>query len=154
MSTLANSTDVVIKLHGAAAIKEMLKQKPLDATLIAINQYKYVSIFYKKENDRFYADYTNGKGWEKSTCQHDQQELIQDLASYSFILADIAALEAALADSVGEQVGNPIKTLKSQVDAQFIRVGLRREHETNKDGYWRGQYDAYEIVQHMIRKIS
>lgn len=151
MSTLARSTDIVIKLHGTAAIKKMLEQKPFDATLIAINQYKYVSIFYKKENDRFYADYANGKGWEKRTCQQSEQELIQDLASCSFILADMAVLEAALADCVCEQV-NPIKTLKSQVDAQFARVSSRREHEgADKAGYWQGHYDAYEIVQHMMR---
>lgn len=153
MNTLQSNPEIVIELHGACTIKTILKAKPADASLVAINQYKSASIFYKSEDGFYFADYTNGRGWE-GVCQRCEKELIQDLAAHAFILVDVAALELALQAYPDEVMENPMTVLKARVDAQFTRVSARREHEKNKDSYWQGHYDAYEIVQHMIRQFG
>lgn len=151
MNTLSN-TEIVISLHSTATIKALLNAKPTDASLIAVNQFKSASIFYKIENGVIYADYTNGKGWEK-VCQDNVQELIKDLATYHFILTDLESLKTALEAHTGDESVDSMILLKSRVDAQFQRVDARREYEQQKDGYWQGHYDAYEIVQNMIRQF-
>lgn len=152
MSTLVKNAEIAVKLHPANMIKTMLSIKPCDAILVAVNQYKSALIFYKTDGKYFYADYGNGRGWEK--VRHKTQDgLTSDLAACAFVLCDLAALEAALPDSMGTEVINPMKVLKARIDAQFTRVDGRREHEKNKEGYWQGQYDAYEIVQHMVKEL-
>lgn len=152
MNTLVKNAEIAVKLHPAITIKTMLGIKPCDASLVAVNQYKSALIFYKTDGKHFYADYGNGRGWEK--VRHKTQDgLASDLAACAFVLCDVAALEAALPVSMGAEVVNPMQVLKARIDAQFTRVDGRREHEKDKAGYWQGQYDAYEIVQHMVREF-
>lgn len=153
MSLLVKSAKAAASLHPANILKVMLANKPTDASLVAVSQYKAALIFYKNEGQRFYADYSNGNGWEK-TRYRTEEGLKKDLTVCSFILTDLEALESALPDEISADAVNPIQVLKTRVDAQFARIDGRRSAEKKKQDYWQGQFDAFEIVQSMIRDLT
>lgn len=152
MNLLTNSTDIVLKLHNADALLTMIKAKPVDASLIAVNQFKCASIFYKTDSKGLmHADYSNGRGWEPIR-QRQVEHLVDVLKMGSFVLADLALLESGLRELGAKDTDNPMILLKQRVDAQFMRIDCRREVDGDCNGYWNGQYEAYETVQLMIRE--
>lgn len=152
MSTSKVDAQTMVKLHGVNILAPLLNSKPSDAAMVAINRYKSALIFYKTENNYFYADYCNGRGWEKQRKQ-SLEKLTANLAACSFVLLEIGALETVLGSYEVQIERRQVLEIKSKVDSQFARVSTRREFEKNKDGYWQGQYDCLEIVQHIIQKF-
>ena len=153
MNLLINSTDMVLKLHSADALLMMIKSRPVDATLVAVNQFKCASIFYKTNGKGLIdVDFNNGRGWE-STRHRSVENLFDVLSAGGFVLGDLALLEIKLKEIGASETNNPLIELKQRVDAQFVRVDGRRQAEGNQ-GYWQGHYDAYEIVKHMIGELT
>lgn len=151
MSTSKVNAEAMVKLHGPNTIARLLLLKPSDASLVAVNRYKSALIFYKSENNYFYADYCNGRGWEKQRKQ-SLATLTENLAACSFVLVESCALDAVLNGFEVQLERKQILEIKSIIDAQFARVDARRLHEKNKHGYWQGHYDCLEILQHVVRK--
>ena len=60
--------------------------------------------------------------------------------------------ESGLRELGAKDTDNPMILLKQRVDAQFMRIDCRREVDGDCNGYWNGQYEAYETVQLMIRE--
>lgn len=134
----------------------MLKQRQSNARYIAISKHKCASIFYRNELGVWYADYRNGKGWEK-TQQISESDLQKDLKAISFMLCELVDLEAELSNHPLDELqcnGGPLVELKGRIDTQLARVSLRRDAEGDPNGYWAGSHEAYEIVLNMIRDID
>lgn len=164
MKVSKQSAETILKIHGPEKLQPILKAKPEGARFIAISRYKCASIFYKNELGRFYADYRNGRNWEE-VRQVNVRELTADLIGLDMVLCVIEDLECLIASLVAlqpepiqvfEEIANedPLLELKSRVDSQFSRIGLRCNAEGDASGYWQGQYDAYETVQSMIRDLT
>lgn len=151
MSTSKVNAEAMVKLHGPKTIARLLLLKPSDASLVAVNRYKSALIFYKSENNYFYADYCNGRGWEKQRKQ-SLAKLTENLAACSFVLVESCALDAVLNGHEVQLERNQILEIKSVIDTQFARVDSRRLYEKDKDGYWQGQYDLLEILQLVVQK--
>lgn len=100
-------------------------------------------------------DSLRGHGWELSR-QKSEKQLIKELRNISMLFTDLASLEEALSKEAFEDLDDatPMSLLKNRVDSQISRVALRRDHDSEKNGYWQGQYEAYETVQHMIRECA
>ncbi len=156
MNTSKQTAKTVINLHGANALNGMFKKRPSDSRYMAISKNKCASIFYKNVQGVLYADYRNGKGWEKAQ-QISVGDLEKDLHGVSFMLCELDDLEAELSNHPLDELqcnGGPLVELKGRIDAQFARVSLRRDAEGDPNGYWAGSHEAYEIVLNMIRDID
>lgn len=145
---------LIIQIHGAGPMKEMLQKKPEESRYIAISKDKLASIFYKNIRGTFYMNSLNGLGWE-IVRQKSEKELIKSLWGISFLMADIGTLESILS-SMPIVLDEPVAMVKfeSKVNAQFARITMRRDYDGDKSGYWQGQYDAFEIVQSMMRECA
>lgn len=148
-----STATTVMQLYSTEELNVLMANRPKDAQIIAISKNKCTSIFYKNVGGEYFADYRNGKGWEK-TRQRSRKELNDDLRCISLVPIEIEDLARAIEHLSGVELEpkDKILYLKSRVDSQMVRVDMRRDHEDT--GYWRGQHDAYEIVQHMIREVA
>jgi hypothetical protein len=148
-----NTATTVMELYGAEELSILMSDRPKDAQIIAISKNKCTSIFYKNVSGEYFADYRNGNGWEK-TRQRSRKELNDDLRCISLIPVEIDELVASIERMAGVELKTEDKILhiKSRVNAQMLRVDLRREHDDL--AYWQGQHDAYETVQHIIRGVE
>ena len=155
MSTLNSMAKLMIQIHGAKAMSLLVKQKPSDARYIAVSKDKLASIFYKNVRGVFYMDSLRGMGWEL-VRQKSEKELIKDLGNISMLFTDIDSLNELLRGEDLEELADAtaMSLLKNRVDSQIARVALRRDHDGEPNGYWQGQYEAYETVQHMMRECS
>lgn len=94
----------------------------------------------------------NGLGWE-AVRQKSEKDLIDSLQNISYMLAEVETLEKLLQDTDPAEAGQFIQ-LNHKVSSQFARVAMRRDFENDHTGYWQGQYDAFEIVQNMMRECA
>lgn len=147
-----NGANLAIQMYGAKALKAMLKQMPKDSMLVAISRNKFASIFYKYHLGEFEADYGNAHGWTGAR-QVTLVELEQDLNAISFMLIDIEDLKQALEQYVDEpdQIAPSLAIkLNGLIEAQIARAQMRRDAD-HSDSFWKGQLEAYAILQNAIR---
>lgn len=141
---------LVIEIHGAANVLELLKNKPEDANYIAVPRHKCGSIFYRIEQS-IDVDYGHGQGWILNVFK-SKSELEHNLRVASFILANIPLLEKELElyDLVNGFKHSCLKRIEQQIATKIETVDLRRKHDGRAE-YWKGHKEAFEIAQHMIR---